>query len=259
VSASPNASIKSSSTTRIDLGAYVTLAWFAASRHRELIRPLLRIQLEQQIHSAGIAALPVLVVLAMLTGAAITTGVSALIGANSDLTQRMIFLGLYFELAPLLSALVVVARSSAGIASELAVMHFHDEFTALRRLGVPAADYLLLPRIGALTIALPAVTACFQSFAMVSGWLAAALFEGRPLLETAGHFLDQADLWLALLSLTKSALMGATIGIIACHHGGSGDRTARSISAAAIQAVTISLIAVFVIDVAFGIILYALE
>jgi hypothetical protein len=74
---------------------------------------------------------------------------AALIGADNDLTQRLIFLGLFFELAPLLSALVVVARSSAGIASELAVMNLHDEFTALRRLGVPPADYLLLPRSSA--------------------------------------------------------------------------------------------------------------
>jgi phospholipid/cholesterol/gamma-HCH transport system permease protein len=76
--------------------------------------------------------------MAVLTGAAVTaTQLAALIGADSDLTQRMLFLGLFFELAPLLSALVVVARSSAGIASELAVMNLHDEFTALRRLGVP--------------------------------------------------------------------------------------------------------------------------
>ena len=117
------------------IAAYLGLIWFVGSRHRELRRPLLREQLYRQIHGAGVAALPVIGVLAMLTGAAAATQLSALIGADSDLTQRMLFLGLFYELAPLLSALVVVARSSAGIASELAVMRLHDEFTALRRLG----------------------------------------------------------------------------------------------------------------------------
>jgi phospholipid/cholesterol/gamma-HCH transport system permease protein len=241
------------------LGSYFQLAWFAGSRYRELGRPLLRQQLQRQIQSAGVNALPVIVAMAVLTGAATATQLAALIGADSDLTQRMLFLGLFFELAPLLSALVVVARSSAGIASELAVMNLHDEFTALRRIGVPAADYLLLPRVFGLMLALPAVTVCFQSLAVVSGWLATALVEGRPLVETAGRFLDFADPWLALLSLLKSALMGAAVGIIACHHGSSGKGSTQAISGAAIQAVGSGLVAVFVVDVAFAALVYALR
>jgi phospholipid/cholesterol/gamma-HCH transport system permease protein len=241
------------------LSAYFQLAWFAGSRYRELGRPLLRQQLQRQIQSAGVNALPVIVAMAVLTGAATATQLAALIGADSDLTQRMLFLGLFFELAPLLSALVVVARSSAGIASELAVMNLHDEFTALRRIGVPAADYLLLPRVFGLMLALPAVTACFQALAVGSGWLATALVEGRPLAETAGHFLDFADPWLALLSLAKSALMGAAVGIIACHHGSSGKASTQAISGAAIQAVGSGLVAIFVVDIAFAVLVYALR
>ena len=241
------------------LGAYLQLAWFAGRRRRELRRPLLREQLQRQVYAAGVSALPVIGVMAMLTGAAAATQLAVLIGADSDLTQRMLFLGIFFELAPLLSALVVVARSSAGIASELAVMNLHNEFTALRRLGVPAADYLLLPRIFGLAIALPAVTVCFQTFAIGSGWLATALLEGRPLAETAGRFLDFADPWLALLSLVKSMLMGAAVGIIACHHGSSGKGSTQAISGAAIQAVGTGLIAVFVVDVAFAVLIYVLR
>ncbi len=241
------------------LGDYLALAWFAGSRHRELRRPLLSEQLLRQIYNGGVLALPVVGALALLTGIAAVTQLSALVGTDSDLTQRMIFLGVFFELAPLLSALVVVARSSAGIASELAVMHLHDEFVSLRRLGVPAADYLLLPRIFGLMIALPAVAACFQVLAIGSGWIAIALLEGRPLDETAGRFLELAEPMLVVLSMVKSTLMGAAIGIIACHHGSSGERSAQAISNAAIQAVGTGLIAVFVIDVLFAILVYALR
>lgn len=241
------------------LGDYLTLAWFAGSRHRELRRPLLGEQLLRQIYHAGVLALPVVGALALLTGIAAVTQLSALVGTDSDLTQRMIFLGVYFELAPLLSALVVVARSSAGIASELAVMHLHNEFVSLRRLGVPAADYLLLPRIFGLMIALPAVTACFQVLAIGSGWMAIAMLEGRPLVETAARFLELAEPLLVVLSLAKSTVMGAAIGIIACHHGSSGERSPQAISNAAIQAVGTGLIAVFVVDVVFAVLVYALR
>jgi phospholipid/cholesterol/gamma-HCH transport system permease protein len=238
--------------------SYLALLWLTTTRHRELRRPLLRAQLRRQIDVAGVAALPIVMVLAVLTGAAVSTQLAALIGADADLTQRLLFLGLFFELAPLLSALVVVARSSAGIASELAVMNLHDEFTALRRLGVPPADFLLLPRVFGLAIALPAVTACFQAAALGSGWLATALIDGRPLIDTAGRFLDLANPWLALLSLVKSALTGAVIGIIACHQGSTGDATAQAISDAAIKSVGAGMVAVFVIDVAFAALVWAM-
>jgi phospholipid/cholesterol/gamma-HCH transport system permease protein len=154
---------------------------------------------------------------------------------------------------------VVLSRSSAAIASELAVMHLYDEFTALRRMGVPAADYLLLPRILGLTLALPAVTVCFQLIAVGSGWLAVALLQNQPLPQIAGHFLDLADPWLPLASLLKSALMGAAIAIIACHHGSSAERSPGTISTASIHAVGNGLIAVLVIDVGFALVAYFLK
>ena len=85
----------SSSRAGGSLSAYLGLIWFVGHRHRELRRPLLRQQLYRQIYGAGVAALPVIVALAMLTGATAATQLSALIGADSDLTQRMLFLGLF--------------------------------------------------------------------------------------------------------------------------------------------------------------------
>jgi ABC-type transporter Mla maintaining outer membrane lipid asymmetry permease subunit MlaE len=90
-------------------------------------------------------------------------------------------------------------------------------------------------------------------------WLAVALLQNQPLPQVAGHFLDLADPLLPLVSLLKSALMGAAIAIIACHHGSSGKGSTQAISGAAIQAVGTGLIAVFVVDVAFAMLIYVLR
>lgn len=238
------------------LVSYAMLMYFAASRLARFSEPLLATQLHRQIRGAGIAALPVVAILAAATGATAITQVTALVGQDSDMAQRVLFFGLFFELAPLLSALVVVSRSSAAIASELAVMNLHDEFTALHRLGVPPAEYLLLPRIVGLALALPTVTVFFQLCAVGSGWLATSIMQHQPLLVVAGHFFDLAGPWLTLASLVKSALMGALIGAIACHHGSSAERSTPAISDAAIHAVGNSLVALFLIDVMFALLVY---
>ncbi|MDP3700002.1 MAG: ABC transporter permease [Hylemonella sp.] len=238
------------------LYGYALMAWLALTRWTRFGEPQLRYQLYRQIHTTGIAALPVAGALAALTGAAAVTQLTALAGQNSDVAQSWLFYGLFFELAPLLSGLVLVARSSGSMASELAVMNQHDEFKALRRMGVAPADYLLLPRILGLTLGLPVVTIFFQFVAVVSGWLAVSLLQGLPLLQVTGHFLELADPWLTLLSLLKSAVMGLLIGVIACHHGSSSGRSSRDLPGVAIQAVGNSMVAVFLIDVLVALLVY---
>ena len=241
------------------LYGYALMVYLALTRWRRLREPQLRQQLHRQIHLLGISALPVIVALAVLTGAAAVTQVTALAGTGSDVAQKWLFYGLFFELAPLLCALVLVARSSAAMASELVVMHLHDEFIALRRMGIPAADFLLLPRILGMVLVLPGVTILFQIISVGSGWLAVALLQEQPLSQMAGHFFDLADAWMTLLSLGKSAVMGLLIGVIACHHGSSAERSPRAISDAAIHAVGNGLVAVFVVDVVFALLAYWLR
>lgn len=235
---------------------YVLMTLLAVTRWRRLREPQLRLQLQRQIHSIGISALPVVGALAALTGAAAMTQVTALAGQGSDTAQTWLFYGLFFELAPLFTALVLVARSSAAMASELAVMNLHDEYQALRRMGIPPADFLLLPRILGLVLVLPAVTIFFQVVAVGSGWLAVSLLQELPLPQVIDHFLNRADPWLALASLFKSALMGLVIGVIACHHGSSAARSSHAISDVAVHAVGNGLVAVFVVDVLFALATY---
>jgi phospholipid/cholesterol/gamma-HCH transport system permease protein len=238
------------------LYGYALMAWLALTRWRRLGEPQLRNELYRQVHLTGIAALPVVGVLAALTGAAAVTQLTSLAGQGSDMAQSWLFYGLFFELAPLLSALVLVARSSAAMASELAVMSQHDEFTALRRMGIAPADYLLLPRIFGLALVLPVVTIFCQIVSVFSGWLAVSLLQGLPLWQVARHFLELADPWLTLLSLFKSAVMGLLIGVIACHHGSSAERSARDLSDITIHAVGNGMVAVFVVDVLVGLLVY---
>lgn len=238
------------------LYGYALMVWLALTRWQRLREPQLRLQLERQIHETGVSALPVVGALAALTGAAAVTQMTALAGQGSEVAQTWLFYGLFFELAPLLSGLVVVARSSAAMASELAVMNLHDEFLALRRMGIPPADYVLLPRILALALVLPAVTIFFQAVAVGSGWLAVSLLQNLPLQQVANHFLDRADPWMTLASLFKSALMGLMIGVIACHHGSSARRSSSAISDTAVHAVGSGLVAVFVVDLLFALAVY---
>lgn len=248
----------SARVARNRLHGYALVLWLALARVRCLREQALRLELFRQVHNVGIAALPVTLTLAALSGAAAVTQIMSLAGQNSDAAQSWLFYGLYFEMAPMVAALVVVARSSASIAAELGVMRQHDEYITLRRLGVSPANYLLLPRIYGMALSLPALTVFSQVAAVLGGWLAVTLVQGIPLSQLAGHFVELADPWLALLSLAKSAITGALVAVIACHHGSSVGRSPRDLSYAAIHAVGSGMVAVFLVDLTVAACVYAL-
>ena len=231
---------------------YASVLYFACSRLPRVFSAQLRVQVHLQILCWGIAVLPLVVAIAAITGTIVMTQVAALAGQDNDTVQRVLFTGLFFEIAPAVCGLVLVARSSGAIAAELAVMQIQDEFSVLRRMGVPPWEFLLLPRVWGLAVALPAVTIIFQAVALVSGWMTTALLQDQPLADVAGHFLDFANPQLLWLCLLKCAATGALIGAIACHHGVAAKRTPSAISDASIHAVGNGLLAVFLMDLLFA-------
>jgi phospholipid/cholesterol/gamma-HCH transport system permease protein len=180
----------------------------------------------------------------------------AIAGANNTTAMRWLFYALVFELAPLICALVTVARTSASMASELAVMNLHNEYASLRRWGIEPADHLLLPRVAALALGLPALTILFQLAALLSGWLATALLQDLPLIEVFDEVMDAANAALVLVALLKSALLGLLIGVIATHHGSTASRHSRAVSDCGIHAVGNSLVAVFLVTVVFALLVF---
>ena len=234
------------------LHGYTLIAGLVLVRSRRLREPVMRRELDRQLHETGISAIPVMGALAVLTGASLINQVMALVGTTNASAMRWLFYALVLELAPLICALVTVARTSASMASELAVMNLHNEFAALKRWGLVPADHLLLPRVTALTLGLPALTILFQVVALLSGWLGTALLQNLPFMEVLDVLLDASHAGLLLLALGKSAVMGLLIGVIATHHGSTAQPHTRAISDCAIHAVGNSLVAVFLADVAFA-------
>lgn len=238
------------------LHGYTLIAGLVLVRSRRLREPLMRREFDRQLHEIGVAAIPVMGTLAVLTGASLMNQAMAIAGANNTTAMRWLFYALVFELAPLICALVTVARTSASMASELAVMNLHNEYAALKRWGIEPADHLLLPRVAALALGLPALTILFQLAALLSGWLATALLQDLPLIEVFDEVMDAANAALVLVALLKSALLGLLIGVIATHHGSTASRHSRAVSDCGIHAVGNSLVAVFLVTVVFALLVF---
>jgi len=124
------------------------------------------------------------------------------------------------ELAPLITAILVILRSGGAIAVELGYMSWRGEVEALETLGVDPTKFLLLPRFAGLSVAVVSLTMLYVVAAAGAALVTGQFFGMVPSL---GYFSTNIELFLypedLLIALIKSLLFGGTIASISCYHG----------------------------------------
>src|SRR6516162_8572999 len=75
------------------------------------------------------------------------------------------------ELAPILMAILIAGRIGSAMAAEIGSMRVYQEIDALRTMNISPVNYLVMPRLVAMFVALPALVI----FSIPVGWLGGAL------------------------------------------------------------------------------------
>jgi phospholipid/cholesterol/gamma-HCH transport system permease protein len=208
----------------------------------------IRTVLLKQIYFTGLEAFGIIVTIAILLGTVVITQVVSLVGANGALTGKILVWVVLRELAPLLTAIVVIARSGTAIAAELGNMKINGEINALEMMGIPAERYLLLPRIVGVTSSLVILTIYFVMTSFGSSFIVAFLGWHISLEQFVQGILSALSGKDILVLLCKSTLFGLCISSTCCRYGLSVGRSVTEIPQAATKAVMTSLTVVFVLD-----------
>ena len=152
------------------------------------------------------------------------------------------------ETGPLVVAILIVARSAAAIAGEFASMSANGEIDALRAMGLDPVKYLVTPKLAALLIALPALTAVAVALAVVGGWLGTSVVLGYNTVLYLEHVHESLALRDVGVGLAKSIVFAILIGLVAADEGLGVERRVSAIGAAATRAVVHCLIGVLAAD-----------
>src|SRR6185369_1220387 len=147
-------------------------------------RPILH-----NIRTAGFDALPIVGMLSFLLGIVVAyQGAHQLkqYGANIFVAD-LVGLSMLREFAPLLTAIIVAGRSGSAYAAQIGTMAVTEEIDAMRTIGIPPLDMLVLPKIVALLIALPLLAV----FADLLGVLGGMLMARAQLAVSYVEFLDR--------------------------------------------------------------------
>ncbi len=213
------------------------------------------------IYDAGIAALPMVALVNVLVG-----GILAFVGAielrrfGADIyIANLVGIAQVREMAAVMTAIVMAGRTGGAYAAEIASMQGSNELDALRVLGVPVQDYLILPRVLALTLMTPLLYLYGSCVGILGGFaVAVSMLNMSPEIFVA-QIRDAVTMSQVVFGLTKSVAFGALIAIAGCRIGLSAGRSATDVGHAATRAVVVGIVGVIMVDAVFAVCANALD
>ena len=152
------------------------------------------------------------------------------------------------ELGPVLTALILAGRIGARYAAELGTMRVTEQIDALESLGRSPASHLVLPRVLAGLVMIPALTVFANLAGVVSGWLSVK----AVLPVTDADFIYGAQYywrpWDAYYSIIKAFFFAGSITVISCYMGFNTQQGAEGVGRSTTTAVVTSSVLILVLD-----------
>jgi len=171
------------------------------------------------------------------------TGTLPLYYAGAVISESMIL-----ELGPVLTALILAGRIGARYAAELGTMRVTEQIDALESLGRSPVSHLLLPRVIAGLLVVPALTMLANATGIVVGYMVAKGSLGLTYGDFeygARYFFRPLDLW---YSLIKSYCFAAAVTLIPCYIGFNTQQGAEGVGRATTTAVVSASVAILLLD-----------
>lgn len=209
------------------------------------------------IEQSGAGALPIILLTSFLIGIVIAyQGATQLekFGANIFIVE-MVTISAIRELAPLLTAIVVAGRSASAYTAQIGVMKITDEVDAMSSMGFSPWNFLVIPRLFALTISLPLLVFFADIVSVFGGMVIASTKLDVSFVEFIDRIKETVALKHLIIGLIKAPIFGAVIATIGCFRGFQIDSSTESVGKYTTISVVNAIFWVIAIDAIISVLL----
>jgi phospholipid/cholesterol/gamma-HCH transport system permease protein len=207
------------------------------------------------IRDAGPSALVIVSVVNFLIGAILAfVGAVQLRKFAADIyVANLVGLALVREMAAVMTAIVMAGRTGGAYAARIATMQGNEEIDALQVIGIPVADYILLPSILALIFTMPLLYLYGCLVGMLGGFAVSIAMLNITGAGYLAQTLDAVPFDQFVFGFVKSIAFAILIGVTSCRIGLKAGRSAADVGVAATRAVVTGIVGVIAVDAAFAV------
>lgn len=199
----------------------------------------------------GIGSLGLIVIISSFIGAVMTMQIAFQL--VSDLIPTSVIGQInrdsnILELGPTISALVLMGKVGSSISSQIGSMRVTEQIDALEIMGINAPGYLILPKILAGVVMIPALVIVAIACAIVGGLVGGAISGAVTPTDYINGITDNFNGFTVSVALVKAVVFGFIITSIPAYKGFYVRGGALEVGQASTKSVVIGCIAILASD-----------
>lgn len=213
------------------------------------------------LEHTGLRAVPIIALMSFLIGGIIAQqGAFQLRKFGAELfVVDLVGILVLREIGMLMAAIMFAGRSGSAFTAEIGSMKMREEIDALRIIGLDPVETLVLPRLAALIVALPAVTFISDLMCLFGSGVVLKFYMGISPDTYMSRLREAVSVHTFLIGILKAPFMALVIGLIACVEGLKVKGSAESLGLHTTSSVVKAIFVVIVLDGFFAVFFAAIN
>jgi len=210
----------------------------------------------RQMSDVGVGSLLVALITVGFSGAvaALYVAIQLVKYGQSAYVGGLVGKSLALEISPVITAIVVAARSGSAMAAELGSMVVTEQVDALRALATSPTRYLVVPRLLGTLLMLPMITVLANCAGLLGGY-GAAVSNGVAPAQFWHSFQYYTTVTDQFNGLVKTIPFAIIIALVSCRQGLATRGGAYGVGRATTSAVVFSMVGVYITDFFLSVVL----
>lgn len=213
------------------------------------------------IQECGAEALPIVTLVSFLIGLIVAfVGAVQLVQFGAQIyVADLVGIAMVREMGAVMTGVIMAGRTGAAFAARIGTMKVTYEIDALTTMAISPIDFLVMPRLLALSLMMPLLCVYADLIGIIGGGVVAV-----ALLDiTVPQFLTELEYAITMTSfgigIAKAAAFGVLIAIAGCLRGLQCGTSSAAVGEAATSAVVTAIVAMVVADGIFAVLCNVLD
>ena len=235
-------------SSAVEMVAFVgdaTLAFLALVRGQARFR---RSDFVQIIQECSADALPIVSLISLLVGLILAfVGAVQLVMFGAQIyVASLVGISMVRVMGAIMTGIIMAGRTGAAFAAQLGTMQVNEEIDALQTLGISPMQFLVLPRMLALMVAMPLLCLYADLMGILGGAIVGVGMLDLGWVEYFNMTKASVKISYFWIGLFHATVFGVLVALAGCLRGMQCGRSASAVGTAATSAVVTGIVAIIV-------------
>ena len=231
-----------------DMLAFIGEAFIALQKLLRGKATFRRSDLSLLLQECGIDALPIVSLISLLVGLilAFIGAVQLMMFGAQIYVASLVGISMVRVMGAIMAGIIMAGRTGAAFAAQLGTMQVNEELDALKTMGVEPMEFLVLPRMLALTLMMPLLCLYADLMGILGGLIVGVGLLDLNMAEYINQTKESVSLNHFWVGLFHSLVFGILVALSGCLRGMQCGRSASAVGAAATSAVVTGIVSIVV-------------